>query len=74
MYVSEVETPRNDASYGAYISYRDDDSFKVLNYEDSGILIDGEVKHMKILKGENNKKTILIVKNDNCMQQINFLK
>ena len=71
LYGSEVETPRNDASYGVYLKSEKNGTFKAVPAIKSGLYIKGEVKHMRIIKN-NDKKIIFIIKNNGCIQQLYF--
>ena len=63
LYGSEVETPRNDASYGQLLLGDGKGGFKVLSAAKSGLLISGEIKQISpLLIGD--KKNIVFVKNN----------
>lgn len=68
LYGSEVETSRNDAAYGLYLK-GSSSSFKALPAFQSGLLVDGEVKHIKMLKGANGKSKLVFVRNN---QELKF--
>lgn len=68
LYGAEVETPRNDASYGLYLKGKPDGFFEAVPATKSGILIKGEVKELRLLNGPNNTKNILAVKNNGRVQ------
>ena len=64
MYGSEVETPRNDASYGLYLAGDGSGNFTVIPSNKSGLKIEGEVKQIMPLKMSEGKETILIAINN----------
>ena len=66
LYGSEVETPRNDASYGHFLKGNGDGSFKSISSNQSGLFITGEVRKVSLInKGPaNNRKTIVLARND----------
>ncbi len=49
MYTSEIETTRNDASYGAYLEGDGTGNFRAVPYAESGFYINGEVKDMEVV-------------------------
>jgi hypothetical protein len=68
LYGSEVETPRNDASYGMYLRGGQLGEFKAVSPVISGIRIEGEVKHLKQLISVNGAKIIIVAKNNGKLQ------
>ncbi len=65
LYESEVETPRNDASYGVLLK-NTDSGFIALPESKSGVLIEGSVKKMiPFQQGKN--KNILVARNENTL-------
>lgn len=64
LYGSEVETPRNDASYGSYLKGGSTGNFIPLPFEQSGLLLQGEVRQMLPLKMATGEKAVLIAIND----------
>jgi hypothetical protein len=71
LFVSEVETPRNDASIGLLLS-QTENGFNSISLNESGFLANKDVKNMKFIT-INGKKCILIANNDDNLQvfQIN---
>lgn len=69
LYNSEVETPRNDASFGLYLAGNGKGEFKAKGMTESGLKIVGDVRGMELLtiKGE---KYILVAKNDDWIQMV----
>ncbi|MEL6849406.1 MAG: VCBS repeat-containing protein, partial [Bacteroidota bacterium] len=49
MYGSEVETPRNDASYGAYLAGNGKGEFRALSFPESGLLLQGDIKDLLLM-------------------------
>ncbi|MEM6718078.1 MAG: VCBS repeat-containing protein [Bacteroidota bacterium] len=66
LYASEVETPRADAGYGTFLKGSKDGTFKMLNPEDTGLFIDGDVKDVGIIKIKG-KSYILAAKNNDFL-------
>ncbi len=74
LYNSEVETPRNDASYGLYMEGDGKGNFKgVMPYE-SGLMIKGEVKKIKKINLANGAKALLVAKNNEELEVIQLLQ
>ncbi|MBJ6368623.1 VCBS repeat-containing protein [Snuella sp. CAU 1569] len=70
LYGSEVETPRNDASYGLYMQGDGKGKFKSFMPYESGLMIKGEVKKMKEIRLKGGKKAMLIAKNNDHIQLV----
>ncbi len=66
LYVSEVETPRNDASIGLLLT-SSEGNFTPLPLSKSGFLANKDVKNMKIIH-INGSKCILIANNNDKLQ------
>ncbi|MBJ6367794.1 VCBS repeat-containing protein [Snuella sedimenti] len=73
MYQSEVETPRNDASYGQLLKNDGENGFTPIPALESGILLDGQINSIysiqsrskeKIILARNNGSLLLIETND----------
>lgn len=67
LYESEVETPRNDASYGHFLKGNGKGEFKNIPSIQSGIYVKGNVKNASLIYLGNKKhlkKAIIIAKND----------
>ncbi|WP_240938694.1 VCBS repeat-containing protein [Arenibacter sp. 6A1] len=73
LYNSEVETPRNDASFGLFLQGDGKGDFKVNGMTESGLKIIGDVRGMETItiKGE---KHILVAKNDDYLQLIKVIQ
>ena len=69
LYVSEVETPRNDASFGYYLKGDGKGQFKAISPSESGIFIKGDTKDMVEIK-IGDQKYIIAAKNDDYLQFI----
>ncbi len=72
LYVSEVETPRNDASYGLFLKGNGRGGFAAIPANQSGLFVPGDVKNMGILKSKNESQFILAAKNDDYLQFITW--
>ncbi|MEP4947402.1 MAG: VCBS repeat-containing protein, partial [Flavobacteriaceae bacterium] len=71
LYQSEVETTRNDASYGVMLSGNGDGSFNQLFSYESGLFVKGDVKHaQKLMNTSSNEKYILFAKNNEPIQLV----
>ena len=65
----EVETPRNDASYGIWLKGDGKGGFKALLPRESGLVMRGDVRNMKIIKVKEETH-LLVAKNNEALQQI----
>ena len=72
-YVSEVETPRNDASYGVMLKGMGDGSFRAIKRASSGLFVPGDVRDGKRVRLPGNREAIVFVKNDDWMQLIEIV-
>ncbi|MCB4807071.1 VCBS repeat-containing protein [Tamlana sp. 62-3] len=73
LYNSEVETPRNDASFGLFLKGNGKGKFKSIPVSESGFYVSGDVKDLKEIS-INSKKHILAAKNNDYLQCIEVLK
>ncbi|WP_298883619.1 VCBS repeat-containing protein [uncultured Polaribacter sp.] len=64
---SEVETPRNDASYGLFLKGNGNGTFNAVSVLESGFFATGDVKEMSEMK-INNENYIIIGKNNDEVQ------
>ena len=69
LYNSEVETPRNDASFGLFLQGDGTGKFKVTTMMESGLKIVGDTRDMELLT-INGAKHLLVAKNDEQLQLI----
>jgi hypothetical protein len=67
LYVSEIETPRNDAGIGLYLRGNGKGFFEVLSVKESGFFAPYDAKKIGYLVGKN--KNHLIVGNNNEVVQ-----
>ena len=67
LYVSEVETPRNDASYGLLLAGNGKGDFVAVDYEKSGIYIPNDARAALSLK-RGNQNLVLIANNNGPLQ------
>lgn len=70
LYSSEVETTRNDASYGCYLEGDGKGGFTARPYAESGLLINGDTKDVSMIETKNGK-VIMAANNSGYM---NFIK
>jgi hypothetical protein len=73
LYGSEVETPRNDASYGMVFLGDGKGGFNILKPYESGVHISGEVKSIKTIRLANGAKGYLLAKNDDFLQLLQIV-
>ncbi|MBU3012830.1 VCBS repeat-containing protein [Polaribacter vadi] len=66
---SEVETPRNDASYGLFLKGKGNGTFKATSVLESGFYVSGDVKEMTEIQ-INNTKHIIVGKNNDEIQYV----
>ena len=69
LYVSEVETPRNDGSFGYFLKGNGEGVFEAISPTESGIFIKGDTKDMAEIK-IGNTKYIIVAKNNDYLQFI----
>ena len=67
LYNSEVETPRNDASYGLLMLGDGSGNFTPSMPTESGIHIEGEIRGISRLKMADGKYGLLIARNDDTL-------
>ncbi len=68
LYVSEIETPRNDASIGLVLLGDGENNFTPMSNQKSGIVVRGDAKKVKYI--ENNNQKLLLVTNNNDLLQV----
>ncbi|GAB1855484.1 VCBS repeat-containing protein [Flavobacteriaceae bacterium MHTCC 0001] len=69
LYASEIETPRNDASFGAFLKGNGKGQFTPFHAHESGLYIDGDVKEMGIVNIQG-RKVLVVAKNDDNLQVV----
>ncbi|CAN5383714.1 VCBS repeat-containing protein [soil metagenome] len=74
LYGSEVETPRNDASYGGLLIGDGKGGFISQMPYESGLMIKGEVKSAQKIKLAGGHEGILFAKNNDYLQLVKILK
>jgi|TARA_B110000902_G_scaffold74956_1_gene88761 hypothetical protein len=75
LYQSEVETPRNDASYGVLLEGNGRGQFYTPLPNEIGLFVRGDVKHASIINtASKNKRQILFAKNDSEIQIVDYEK
>ncbi|MDN5202108.1 FG-GAP-like repeat-containing protein [Fulvivirgaceae bacterium BMA10] len=69
LYSSEVETPRNDASYGAVLIGNDSapEKFKMISSQASGLYLEGDTKKMEFIRLVDGLG-IIVAKNNDYLQ------
>ena len=69
LYNAEVETPRNDASYGLWLKGDGKGGFSTQLPRESGLVIRGDVRNIKTIR-VGKETHLLIAKNNQALQQI----
>jgi hypothetical protein len=69
LYNAEVETPRNDASYGLWLKGDGNNGFSAQLPRETGLVIRGDVRNIKAIK-VGDEPHLLVAKNDQALQQI----
>ncbi len=69
LYNAEVETPRNDASYGLWLKGDGNNGFSAQLPRESGLIIRGDVRNIKAIKA-GDESHLLVAKNNQAIQQI----
>jgi enediyne biosynthesis protein E4 len=67
-YQADVNTGRYDASYGLLLEGNGKGGFVPVNPVQSGIIIDGDVKDMKMMSLQNKSKILLVAPNDSKLK------
>ena len=69
LYNAEVETPRNDASYGLWLKGDGANGFLALAPRETGLVVRGDIRNMKPIK-VGGQTHLLVAKNNQALQQI----
>ena len=69
MYGSEIETPRNDASYGMFLMGESNGGYTIVPTSESGLFVNGDSKVVKVIRTTSGK-ALLIGKNDDFLQLV----
>ncbi|WP_339711967.1 VCBS repeat-containing protein [uncultured Kriegella sp.] len=64
LYASEVETPRNDASYGLFMKGDGRGGFHSMTAGESGVLVQGDVKYISPINIKGVKSVVFAKNND----------
>jgi hypothetical protein len=59
---------RYDASYGLLLRGSGDGRYEAVDLEQSGLLIDGQVRHLQWLRHANGDRLIVVARNDDKLQ------
>ncbi|MEX0312668.1 MAG: FG-GAP repeat domain-containing protein, partial [Allomuricauda sp.] len=70
LYDSEVETPRNDASYGMFMKGDGQGNFEAVPSIKSGLYVDGDVKKASSIELTDGQKAFLFAKNNDSLQMV----
>lgn len=73
LYTSEVETPRNDASYGLFLAGDGQGNFKAQMPYESGLMIRGEVRKIVEIGQKDGRKAILVARNNDYLVIVEVL-
>lgn len=73
-YHTEVMTGRYDASYGCFLRGSSNKTFVPVAPAASGLILDGDVKDMSLIRLSNGKKLLLIAINNDLMQVFSLSK
>ncbi len=68
LFTSEVETPRNDASYGFVLTGDGTGNFSGVHYKESGLYVPGDAKALGILK--TTGRNLIVIANNNAPMQV----
>ena len=69
-YVAEVETARNDASYGVFLVGNGKGNFEIQTPTLSHIYLDGDVRRTELIKFKNGEKALAVARNDDYLKII----
>ncbi len=74
LYGSEVETPRNDVSYGHFLVNEGNAVFRPMAASKSGLYVRGEVKGASFIRlGKEGRKAILLARNNEALVLLEIL-
>ncbi len=68
LYGAEVETPRNDSSYGLYLKGDGNGKFAVVKPIDSGLFVQGDIKRSAIIRLASGDLGIVFAPNNDYIQ------
>ena len=68
LFVSEVETPRNDASIGLFLKGDGQGGLEPIPVTQSGFFAPGDVKNITLVRMGSNKKGVVVANNDGPVQ------
>ncbi|MEC8599253.1 MAG: FG-GAP-like repeat-containing protein [Bacteroidota bacterium] len=74
-YANQINIGKCDASYGHLLTLKNNNEelkWKTLSLLESGFAIDGEVRDIKVLNGEGDKKFVLVSKNNENVDLFSF--
>ncbi len=74
LYGSEVETPRNDASYGLFLKGDGKGSFTPLMPYESGLYIKGDIRGSSVLQMGEGSTGILFARNNNTTKLVKVVR
>ena len=69
LYNAEVETPRNDSSYGLWLKGDGKNGFSALSPRDTGLVMRGDIRNIKLIK-VGNENHLIVAANNQALQQI----
>ena len=69
LYNAEVETPRNDASFGLWLKGDGNGGFITQEPRESGLVITGDARNIELIN-VGNKRHLLVAANNQALQQI----
>ncbi|GAB5472828.1 MAG: VCBS repeat-containing protein [Maribacter sp.] len=72
LYDTEVETPRSDAGIGLVLQNNGQKGFDALSMNESGLLIDNEVKAIERIKGVKGKEGFIFALNNAAPRLLSF--
>ena len=69
LYNAEVETPRNDSSYGLWLKGDGKNGFSALPPRETGLVMRGDIRNIKLIK-VGNENHLIVAANNQALQQI----
>ena len=72
LFVSEVETPRNDAGHGLFLKGNGKGDFEAISANTSGLFIPGDVKAMGMIHTDKDEPYIIAAKNNDYLQIVKW--
>ena len=68
LYSAEVETPRNDASYGHILINNQDGSYRAIATEKTAFFGEGEIRAIRSIRIKGKENTFIVAQNNGYLK------